>query len=84
MMVHQLARTIANFYIALDFSEEDIHEDDVVKILENVAIDLLELDPESRKILSDAFRNIAPEYDVDFREYVETFPATIGIEEEEI
>jgi hypothetical protein len=84
MMIHQIARAIANFNIALEFSEESIHEDDVVKILEQLGGDLQELDAESRKILSDSFRHIAPEYEGELRHFVETLPDTIGLEDEDM
>lgn len=84
MMIHQIARAIANFNIALEFSGESIHEDYVVQILEQLGGDLQELDAESRKILSDSFRHIAPEYEGEFREFVETLPDTIGLEDEDI
>jgi hypothetical protein len=80
MIIHQLARVIANLAIALDFSNDTIDEDDIVNIIEQLAIDLQDLDGESRKILSDAFRHIAPEYEGEFREYVETMPDGFGIE----
>lgn len=79
-MIHQLARTLANLNITLEFSGETIDEDDIVQILEQLGADLQELDAESRKILSDAFRHIAPEYKGELREFVETLPDTIGIE----
>lgn len=84
MMIHQLARAIANVDIALEFSGESIDEDDVIQILEQLGRDLLNLDAESRRILSDAFRHIAPEYEGRFRNYVETLPDTIGLEEEDL
>jgi len=84
MMIHQIARAIANLNIALEFSGETIHEDDVVQILEQLGGDLQDLDTESRKILSDAFRHIAPEYEGEFREFVETLPDAIGLEDEDI
>jgi hypothetical protein len=80
MIILQLARVIANVAIHLDFSGEVIDEDDIVNIIEQLAIDLQDLDGESRKILSDAFRHIAPEYEGEFREYVETMPDGFGIE----
>jgi hypothetical protein len=80
MIILQLARAIANVAIHLDFSGEVIDEDDIVEIIEHLAIDLQDLDGESRKILSDAFRHIAPEYEGEFREYVETMPDGFGIE----
>jgi hypothetical protein len=80
MIILQLARVIANVAIHLDFSGEVIDEDDIVEIIEQLAIDLQDLDGESRKILSDAFRHIAPEYEGEFREYVETMPDGFGIE----
>ena len=81
MMIDQIARIIANVTLSLDYSGEIIDEDDVVEILEQLGGDLQELDNDSRKILSDAFRRIAPEYEGEFREAVETMPETFGIEE---
>lgn len=83
MMIDQIARIIANFILALDYSEEEIHEDDVVKILEQIGSDFQGLDPESRVILSDAFRRIAPEYEGEFRDTVKTIPESFGIEDDE-
>lgn len=83
-MIHQIARTLANLIIALDFSGETIDEDDVVEILEQLGGDLQDLDPESRKLLSDAFRRIAPEYDGDFRKAVESIPEDFGLEDEDL
>ncbi len=83
MMIHQIARALANINIALDFSGESIDEDDVIQILERLGYDLQNLDTESRKILSDAFRHIAPEYKGELRDFVATLPYTIGIEDEE-
>ncbi|MEP9357484.1 hypothetical protein [Sphingomonas sp. KR3-1] len=82
-MIDQIARIIANVILALDYSGEVIDEDDVVEILEQMGGDFQELDVESRKILSDAFRRIAPEYEGEFREAVETMPYTMGIEDED-
>lgn len=84
MMIYQLARAIANINIALEFSGESIDEDDVIQIMEQLGGDLLALDDESRRILSNAFRHIASEYEGEFREYVETLPDTIGLEEEDL
>lgn len=84
MMIHTLVRAIANMNIALDYSGETIDEDDVVDIMEQFSADLQKLDADSRKILSDAFRHIAREYEGELREYVKTFPYAIGIEDEEV
>ena len=83
MMIHQIARALANINIALIFSAEPIEEDDVIQILEQFGRDLLALDAASRKILSDAFRHIAPEYEGEFREFVQTLPEAIGLEDED-
>jgi len=84
MMIHQIARALANLNIALEFSGEAIDEDDVVQILEQLGGDLQALDAESRKMLSDAFRSIAPEYDGDFRQSVESMPEDFGLEDEDL
>jgi len=83
MMIHQIARALANLNIALEFSEETIDEDEVINILERLGWDLNNLDTESQKMLSDAFRHIAPEYEGEFRDFVATLPETIGIDSEQ-
>lgn len=82
-MILQIARTLANLNLSLEYSGEVIDEDDVVKILEHMTADLQELDPDSRKALSDAFRAIAAEYEGEYREFIETLPYAIGLEDEE-
>jgi len=82
LIIHQLAREIANITITLELSGESIDEDDVVEILEHLGADLQDLDTESRKILADAFRQIAPEYPDDVRGLVESMAEDFGIEEE--
>jgi len=82
MMVNQFARLIANIIIALDFAGETIEEDDIVNIINNLGHDLLGLDAESRKVLSEALRNIAPEYEGKFRKYVENIPDAFGLDVE--
>ncbi len=84
MMIEQIARILANLSLALDYSGESIDSDDIVKIQEIMGADMQALDPESRKLLSDAFRRIAPEYDGDFREAVNSMPEDFGLEEEDL
>jgi len=83
-MIEQIARILANLSLALDYSGESIDSDDIVKIQEIMGADMQALDPESRKLLSDAFRRIAPEYDGDFREAVNSMPEDFGLEEEDL
>jgi hypothetical protein len=83
-MIDQIARILANLNLALDYSGERIDSDDIVKIQEIMGADMQALDPESRKMLSDAFRRIAPEYDGDFRESVENMPEDFGLEDEDL
>ncbi|MBB4839637.1 hypothetical protein HNP52_002706 [Sphingomonas kyeonggiensis] len=84
MMIDQIARILANFTLALDYSGEIIDADDIVKIQEVMGADMQALDPESRRMLSDAFRRIAPEYDGDFRKAVESMPEDFGLEDEDL
>lgn len=83
MMIDQIARIIANVALALDYSGEMIDEDQIVKIQEQMGADMDDLDPESRKLLSDAFRRIAPEYEAAYQDAVRTLPYCYGLEEEE-
>lgn len=82
MMIGQIARILANIILALEYSGETIDQDDVVKIMEQLGSDLEDLDTESRKMLSDAFRRIASEYEGEFRASVASIPDDFGLEEE--
>ncbi|MBB4097055.1 hypothetical protein [Sphingomonas kyeonggiensis] len=84
MMIDQIARVLANLSLALDYSGEIIDSDEIVRIQEIMGADMQALDPESRKMLSDAFRRIAPEYDGIFREAVENMPEDFGLEDEDL
>ncbi len=84
MMIDQIARILANLALALDYSGEIIDADDVVKIQEIMGSDMQALDLESRRMLSDAFRRIAPEYDGDFRKAVQSMPEDFGLEDEDL
>ena len=84
MMIDQIARIIANLSLALDYSGDSIDSDEIVQIQEIMGADMQALDPESRKMLSDAFRRIAPEYDGDFRRAVESMPGDFGLEDEDL
>jgi hypothetical protein len=83
MMIDQIAPIIANLALALDYSEEMIDEDQIVEIQEQMGSDMDDLDPESRKLLSDASRRIAPEYEAVYQDAVRTLPYCYGLEEEE-
>jgi len=84
MMIDQIARILANLTLALEYSGESIDSDEIVRIQEIMGADMQAMDQESRKILSDAFRRIAPEYDGDFREAVESMPEDFGLEDEDL
>lgn len=84
MMIDQIARILANLNLALEYSGESIDFDDIVKIQEIMGADMQDLDRESRKMLSDAFRRIAPEYEGDFRVSVESMPEDFGLEDEDL
>ena len=83
-MIHTLARTIANLSIFLEFSsEEAVNEDSALQALEQMGADLLELDEQDRRELSDVFRSISNEYKGEHKEYVATLPYSIGFEDDE-
>ncbi|MDQ0250368.1 hypothetical protein J2W22_002432 [Sphingomonas kyeonggiensis] len=84
MMIDQIARVLANVSLALDYSGDSIDSDEIVRIQEIMGADMQALDPETRKMLSDAFRRIAPEYDGDFRKAVESMPEDFGLEDEDL
>jgi enamine deaminase RidA (YjgF/YER057c/UK114 family) len=84
MMIDQIARILANLTLTLDNSGDTIDSDDIVKIQEYMASDMQALDSGSRKMLSDAFRRIAPEYHEDFRAAVASMPEDFGLEGEDL
>ena len=76
-----LARAIANVAIFLEFSNEDlINEDASVEAMEQLAADLQALNNQSRKELSEALKMIAQGYDGAIAEFVSGLPDLFGIE----
>jgi hypothetical protein len=76
-----LAKAIANIAIFLEFSNEDlINEDASVEAMEQLAADLQAMDDPSRAALSKAFKEIAGSYDGESAAFVAELPEAFGIE----
>ena len=81
MKNHEIARAIANIAIFLEFSPDDILDEDAsMQAMEQLSSDLQELDRNSREILSSGFRSIASDYKGMARNFVENLPDSLGIE----
>ncbi len=84
MISLQMARAIANIFIFLDFSTEESIDDDVaVKVMEELAYDLKQLDAKEIQELVDAFRAIADTFPSDQIEFVRALPEAIGLVDDE-
>jgi hypothetical protein len=80
MISYQMARAIANIAIFLEFSSEDIlDEDSSIQALEQLSGDLQAIDSRSRRELSDGLRFIASSYEGEARKFVEDLPDALGI-----
>ncbi|MDT8760101.1 hypothetical protein MZO42_15480 [Sphingomonas psychrotolerans] len=83
-MMDKIAKAIANIVIFLEYSsEDDINEDCAIKVMEQIAGDLGELDSQSRRDLCKSFRSIASIYDGEIRSFVSQLPSELGLEESE-
>ncbi|AQR75835.1 hypothetical protein BXU08_10970 [Sphingomonas sp. LM7] len=76
----QMARAIANLVMFLEFSPQDIlDEDAAMQALEQLAGDLNALDESSQHALSASFRSIASNYEGEDRTFVEQLPEALGL-----
>lgn len=81
MSDHNVAKAIANVAIFLEFSSEEIiNEDAAVEAMEQLAADLQATDKPTRNALSQALKEIACSYDGEFAEFVAALPEAFGIE----
>jgi hypothetical protein len=75
------ARAIANVAIFLEFSNEDIiNEDASVEAMEQLAADLQAMDGPVRAALSKALKEVAQSYDSETSQFVAELPESFGIE----
>jgi hypothetical protein len=81
MVDQNMARAIANVAIFLEFSNEDlINEDASVEAMEQLAADLQAMDGSARAALSKALKEIAQSYDSGTSQFVAELPEYFGIE----
>lgn len=79
-MMDQMARAIANLVMFLEFSPQDILDEDAsMQALEQLAGDLKALDETSQHALSESFRSIASNYEGEDRTFVEQLPEAFGL-----
>jgi len=84
MVDEHIARVIANFAVFLEYSPNDILDDDAaVEAMEQLAAGLKELSLEDQKAMAAAFQAIAGEYDAEVRDYVETLGDGLGLGEQQ-
>lgn len=80
MSDHNVAKAIANVAIFLEFSSEEIiNEDAAVGAMEQLAADLQSTDTPTRNALSQSLNEIACRYDGEFAEFVAALPEAFGI-----
>lgn len=81
MVDQNLARAIANLAIFLEFSNEDlINEDASVEAMEQLAADLQAMEGPARASLNKALKEIAQSYDSETSQFVSGLPESLGIE----
>lgn len=80
-MMNEIARAIANVVIFLEFSPQDIlDEDAAIEAVEQLSGDLQALDAASREALSKELRLISSSYQGEAKAFVENLPDALGIE----
>ncbi|WP_354692015.1 hypothetical protein [Phytobacter sp. RSE-02] len=76
----QLVKAIADIAIALEFTDENlINPDVVIEMQESIAGTLQSLDEVNRKDIAEAFESISTHYNGEIANYVRSLPANYGI-----
>lgn len=81
MVDQSIARAIANVAIFLEFSNEDlVNEDASIEAMEQLASDLQAMGVQARSALSVALKEIAATYEGEVAQFVTELPEAFGIE----
>ena len=80
MIDEYLAKAIANVAAFLEFSKDDVvNEDAAIEAMEQLATDLQAMNHQSRAELSRALKTIAPTYHGKMVNFVSELPNSLGI-----